>query len=276
MRFRRVLATSVPLAIAAMALFIGNAQTPPAPTEDRVGFPEGYQGWPLLYVLDRPDNRQIRTVYANEVASGVSDGKQGDYPYGSVVVMETWNALRSAAGDAILDANGRFQKDPAATPTIFVMRKGRGFGEAYGPNRTGEWEYVSYTPARAIATPPSGSFTCATCHLQAGPAKDFVFRASLRFKQGGDDVSTGAVPTGIIKNYAYIPGNLTVKAGAKLTFYNDDVVAHTIADDVTPGWTSQLLRAGTGTITLSFPTPGEFNYHCSVHPNMRAKITVIP
>ncbi len=127
-----------------------------------------------------------------------------------------------------------------------------------------------------MATAPSGSFTCANCHLQAGQGKDWVFRAALRIRPGGDPISTGAVPSAIIKNYTYIPGNLTVKAGAKVTFYNDDVVAHTISDDAPEGWTSQQMRAGTGTMTLSFPTPGEFNYHCSIHPNMKAKITAIP
>ena len=263
------------LAIAALPVVL-LGQTQPAPTEDRVGFPEGYANWNVLYILDRPDNRQIRSVFANDVASTVADGGQGNYPYGSVVVMETWAALRDSAGNAILDSNGRFQKDPAANPTIFTMRKGRGFGAAYGPNRNGEWEYVSYTPAKAFATAPSGSFTCATCHLQAGQGKDFVFRASLRFKRGGDDVSTGAVPSAIIKNYAYVPGVLTVKAGTPVTFYNDDVIFHTVADDVTPGWISQQLRAGSGSMTITFPTPGEFNYHCSIHPNMRAKIIVVP
>lgn len=257
-------------------VFAAFAQNPPAPTEDRVGFPEGYANWTKLYTFDRPDNRQIRTVYANDAAASVTDGNQANYPYGSVIVMETWNALRDAAGNAILDSKGRFQKDPAATPAVFTMRKERGFGTAYGPNQTGEWEYVSYTPARTFATAPSGSFACASCHLQAGKGKDWVFRAAYRFKGGGDDQSTGAVPSGVIKNYAFLPGTLTVKAGVPVTFYNDDVVAHTFSDDFTGGWTSQQLKAGSGSITLTFPTPGEFNYHCSIHPNMRGKIVVVP
>src|SRR5437867_2401045 len=110
---KRVFAVLCPLLIAASLTWVGKAQNPPAPTVDRVGFPEAYQTWNLLYVLDRPDNKQIRTVWGNDIAAAVADGGQANYPYGSVVVMETWAALKDAAGNAILDKEGRFQKDPA-------------------------------------------------------------------------------------------------------------------------------------------------------------------
>ena len=113
----------VSFSIIACWLAAANALFGQAPTEDRVGFPEGYQDWTVLYILDRPDNKQIRTIYGNDVAASVTDGNQGNYPYGSVVVMEQWAALKDANGDAVMDKNGRFQKDPTATPTINTMRK---------------------------------------------------------------------------------------------------------------------------------------------------------
>lgn len=250
-------------------------QTPPAPTADRVGFPNGYANWTRIYVFDRADNRQVRTVYANDIAASVKEGEQGSYPYGSVLVMEVRNALRDTQGNPLLDAAGRFQPDPAANPTLFTMRKEAGFGTAYGPNQTGEWEYVSYMPNGTFATAPQASFACAACHVQAGKNKDWVFRADLRYG-GGDHQSTGALPGAVITNYTYLPGTLTVKAGAPVTIYNSDAVAHTIADDFTGGWTSPQLKPVNGSITLTFTTPGEFNYHCSIHPNMRGKIVVVP
>src|SRR5262245_20681402 len=79
----------------------------PVPQEDRVGFPAGYgETFRLLVVLDRPDNKQVRALCANEVAAGISPGK--DFPYGSVLVMETWRARQDASGQPILDANGRY------------------------------------------------------------------------------------------------------------------------------------------------------------------------
>ena len=125
-----------------------------APATDRVGFPEGYQKWPVFYVLDRSDNKQVRSIYGNPIAASVSDGNQGNYPYGSVVVLETVAALKDADGNPILDFNGRYQKDPTATPTVNAMRKEKGFGTAYAALRNGEWEYVAYNPAGGYTALP--------------------------------------------------------------------------------------------------------------------------
>ena len=182
-----------------------------APAVDRVGFPEGYQTWQMFYTLDRSDNKQVRTIYGNSIAAGVKDGSQGNYPYGSVMVLETQAALKDADGNPILDGNGRFQKDPAAAPTINTMRKGKDFGAAYGDLRNGEWEYVGYTAAGGYGTLPQNSQTCANCHLQAAQGKDWVFRGAGHFKNG-DMNSLGAVPGAIIKNYSFVPGVVTVKA----------------------------------------------------------------
>jgi hypothetical protein len=52
----------------------------PAPAEDRVGFPEGYQStYQPFFVMDRPDNKQVRVIYANDNAAAA---KPGDFPYG--------------------------------------------------------------------------------------------------------------------------------------------------------------------------------------------------
>ena len=38
------------------------------------------------------------------------------------------------------------------------MRREKGFGGAYGKNRTGEWEYVEYRADKTYITPPKKSF----------------------------------------------------------------------------------------------------------------------
>ena len=136
-------ATAILTTATAFAVVSGG-QNPPAPTLDRVGFPTNYQNtMSVLYVFDRPDNKSVRTIYANTPVFTVTAANQNNYPYGSIIVMETWTALKDAQGNPILDVHGRFQKDPAATPTVFVMRKEKGFGVDYGSNRNGEWEYVA-------------------------------------------------------------------------------------------------------------------------------------
>lgn len=247
----------------------GQTPTPPAPTVDRVGFPTGYdKAFQLLYTFDRPDNRTVRTIYGNDAAAAVK-AESMNYPYGSVLVMESWRALQDAQNVPILDASGRFQKDPAAAPTLFVMRKERGFGEAYGPNRNGEWEYVAYRPDGTYASRPETTASCAVCHLQATAHNDWTFRVKPLFLQGG----SGATTDGVIKDYRFIPGELRVKAGSTVTFYNSDLVEHTITDQTAGGGDTGPLKAGRS-VAIQFSEKGEFNFRCTIHPTMRGKIVV--
>src|SRR5260370_11604257 len=115
------------MAILVLALGVGmigqSTPTPPAPTVDRVGFPTGYQDWQVLYKFDRPDNKSVRTIYGNYLAAAMATNVQQDYFYGSVIGMETQRALQDKSGVPILNATGRFQQDPPAKPTIFVLSR---------------------------------------------------------------------------------------------------------------------------------------------------------
>ena len=258
------------------ALLVG--QSPPAPTVDRVGFPANYQtALKVLYVYDRPDNKSVRTVYANDPVFTVGTSTQNNYPYGSYILMETWRALQDAQSVPVLDANGRFQKDPTATPTLFAMRKGQGFGVDYGPNRNGEWEYAAYHQDGTYQTTPQNSFSCAICHLQATQWRDWVFRAGLHF-DGASGTGAGAVPGAVISSYQFVPGTMHVKAGSAITFYNQDVVAHQIVDDDAKGWQGPVIRAGSN-IALEFPKTNfqwQWTFHCNIHPNMKGTVIVDP
>jgi uncharacterized cupredoxin-like copper-binding protein len=156
------------------------ALTAPDATVDRVGLPEAYQQrLGTFYVFDRSDNRQVRHVYGNRQALSARDGQP--FPYGSTLVMETWRAKIGPDNQIALDASGRYQKDELTG--IFVMRKEPGFGTKYGPDRTGEWEYVAYRPdGMGFQTGPERSQACAMCHLASSSAhKDWVVRANIFF-----------------------------------------------------------------------------------------------
>lgn len=247
------------------------AQPAPAPTVDRVGFPTDYQNrFKKLYVFDRPDNRQVRTIYGNDAAASVEYGKGLTYPYGAILVMETWAAITDADGP-VLDSQGRFQKNLTATPTLFLMRKERGFGTEYKENRNGEWEYVAYRPDGTYQTTPENSAACAICHLQTGATRDWTFRVLPLYVQG----ATGANSDGVIKDYKFVPGVLRVKANTTVTFHNDDLIQHTITDSVAGGGDTGLIDAGKS-VTIKFTEPGEFNFRCRLHNNMTGRIVVEP
>jgi cytochrome P460 len=263
-----------PLVCALALAPLAYSQNPPAPSVDHVGFPADYtRNMNVLYTYDRPDNKQVRTVYANSPVFSVDANNQDAYPYGSILVMETWRSLQDSAGNPILDDRGRFQKDPAASPTLFVMRKEKGFGADYGPNRNGEWEYVAYHPDGTFQTTPSNSFSCAICHLQADHPKDYVFRVGIHI--GG---ASGAKPTAVFRDYQFLPNTMHARANVSIHIYNDDVIAHTIVDDV-PGFVSSMIKPG-GSIELRFGNPPgnqpfTWNFHCNVH-NEKGTIIVDP
>ena len=75
-----------------------------------------------------------------------------------------------------------------------------------------------------------------------------------------------------IKNMAYTPGSLSVKAGATVTWTNSDTTIHTVtADD--GSFNSGNIAVG-ATYSKVFSSAGAFSYHCALHPEMTGKIVV--
>jgi len=162
----------------ALSLFASELETKPAPEVDRVGFPGDYPArYRILRTVVRNKEAKIVTVYENEQAASVTNAVQLPYPYGSVIVMETSDTAKDSEGKPVLDGKGELKRDKVTG--LHVMRREKGFGEAYGTNRTGEWEYVEYRPDGTYITPPAKSFACAECHVKAGVGRDFVYKGRL-------------------------------------------------------------------------------------------------
>jgi plastocyanin len=281
---KRVKGVSIAVVGAAMSLFIAEplfhvaeTQTLPAPTVDNVRFPSGYQAsYTLLYTFDNYQNRQIRKVYANPIAASVKPAEVFNFPYGSIILFESWSVKEDAAGEPLVDRDGRFV--PNVLTTIFVMRKERGFGADYKELRNGEWEYVAYRPDGSYATQPSGTGSCALCHLTGGslaltPSSrnvgaqwDYVFRPDLYFAKG-----SGAVPDGVLQHYVFVPSTVHARPGQVITIYNSDQLLHRIvADDgsfdtgvMTPGSSFTVKAGQTGTV---------ISYHCTIHSRMKGQV----
>lgn len=77
-----------------------------------------------------------------------------------------------------------------------------------------------------------------------------------------------------IEDFVYSPSNVSVLQGASVTWRNLDAAVHDARDD-DGDWTTPLIQQG-GAAALNFNTPGTFTYHCSVHPYMKATLTVRP
>jgi plastocyanin len=98
------------------------------------------------------------------------------------------------------------------------------------------------------------------------PADTSTSAAGPAAPVGGDAVS--------IDNFAFVPATLTVRAGSTVTWTNHDEEPHTIAANDgsfhSPGMDAQ------GTYSHTFPTAGNFDYVCSIHPFMHATVVVTP
>jgi plastocyanin len=76
----------------------------------------------------------------------------------------------------------------------------------------------------------------------------------------------------IIKNFDYSPMELNIAAGTMVVWKNLDGEPHTIAS-VDGMFRSPALDQN-DSYSFTFNRPGVFKYICSIHPKMKATITV--
>ena len=95
---------------------------------------------------------------------------------------------------------------------------------------------------------------------------------------GGRDTANAPLTTGgstatvTIADLAFSPGNLQVPVGATVTWKNRDSAPHdaTARDG---SWKTSTLSTGESD-TLTFSRAGEYDYYCSIHPSMKAHLSV--
>src|SRR5271154_133025 len=85
---------------------------------------------------------------------------------------------------------------------------------------------------------------------------------------------TAVQPTSVsIDNFTFGPQTLTVKAGTTVTWTNKDDIPHGVA------WTNNTFTRSKAMDTddsssLTFTTPGTYQYFCYIHPHMTGTIVV--
>jgi len=139
----------------------------------RVTLPADYD--PSKFVLygvhNRPDNGQVRYLYANPIAAEGAK-KDGELPNGSVLVMEVYKAKVDAAGQPMARPDGVFEKGD-----LFfygLMEKQPGWGKDIPENiRNGDWNYTTYSPQKANRLDTKEE-PCLACHKMVGTSADYV------------------------------------------------------------------------------------------------------
>ena len=111
-----------------------------------------------------------------------------------------------------------------------------------------------------VISRPRRSFLCAAILIAATASGVFSARA--------ED------PMVEIDNFTFTPPTLTVKTGTTVTWRNQDDIPHTVASS------SRLFKSKAldtdDSFSFTFRDAGTYEYFCSLHPHMKATITVEP
>ncbi len=76
-----------------------------------------------------------------------------------------------------------------------------------------------------------------------------------------------------INNFSFGPANLTIPAGATVTWINKDDEPHIVVSKDGKDFKSPVLDTDEK-FTHEFAQPGTYDYYCSIHPMMTGKIIV--
>ncbi len=76
-----------------------------------------------------------------------------------------------------------------------------------------------------------------------------------------------------IKSFSFNPPELTINKGDTVVWVNRDSAAHTIISDSGNELSSPSISQNQE-YRHTFTQSGTFNYHCSIHPSMKAKVIV--
>jgi amicyanin len=76
--------------------------------------------------------------------------------------------------------------------------------------------------------------------------------------------------------YAFQPAALTIRAGDTVTWTNQDVAPHDVTTTGGPVAVHGATITKGQSWSYTFTVPGTYSYICSIHPDMRATLTVLP
>jgi plastocyanin len=77
-----------------------------------------------------------------------------------------------------------------------------------------------------------------------------------------------------MRDAAFLPAQVTVRAGDRVAWENIDIVAHTVTSEEEGRFDVDLPPGGTGSAAVT--RPGTFGHICRYHPNMAGRIVVEP
>jgi plastocyanin len=92
--------------------------------------------------------------------------------------------------------------------------------------------------------------------------------------EDANNASAGPVASVTMDHNTFIPSEITVVPGTTVTWVNTENMPHTVVD-LNKAFRSKTLIKD-ASFSFTFTTPGDYSYLCSIHPNMKGKVTVKP
>jgi len=78
----------------------------------------------------------------------------------------------------------------------------------------------------------------------------------------------------VIDNFTFTPATLTVKAGTRVVWKNEDDIPHTVVSDAQPPLFRSKALDTDDSFSTVFDKPGRYPYFCGLHPHMQGTIVV--
>jgi amicyanin len=92
--------------------------------------------------------------------------------------------------------------------------------------------------------------------------------------EDANNVGASPVATVTMDHNTFLPGEITVVPGTTVTWINKEAMPHTVVD-TNKGFRSKTI-AKDASFSFTFIAAGDYDYLCSIHPNMKGKVIVKP
>ena len=126
-----------------------------------------------------------------------------------------------------------------------------------------------------FAANPRTSFGIHGCKSQGVLRLTVLFTALAStpcLAEDANSAGTGPVASVSMDHNTFIPSEITVAPGTTVTWVNNETMPHTVVNP-NQGFRSKFLVKD-AKFSFTFTTPGDYDYLCSIHPNMKGKVIV--
>ena len=208
-----------------------------------------------LYYVRAYATNSAGTAYGDEVSFTTTLAQLATLTTSSVTSIGATTAI---SGGTITDDGG---SGITARGVCWSISTNPTIGGSHSSDGTGKGSFSS-----SLTGLTSGTLYYARAYATNGTGTAYGNEVSFTTSnaQASNEVS--------IQGMAFNPQTLTVSVNTTVKWTNNDAISHTVTSD------TNLFNSGTlspgGTFSFQFTSAGTFKYHCSIHPDMTATITV--